>query len=159
MPPPAEVPSNAGPLRHLGGGLPPDQVPIGPVTEATDTWRLGANPDLVDWLWNDLASVLPGDARCLVAGGAAIVHPASGLLVAAALGTQYALRLSGRSLDDAIRAGYETRHEFRTVGRTIDLATEFGPGWVFGRFAAGERRWLADSTADAAAASESGANL
>lgn len=151
---PADVLANAAVLRYLGGGASPGDVSIQPVSVDTDRWRLGANPDLVDWMWDELAAGLPVDARCLVAGGAAIAHPSSGLLLGVALGTQYALRLSGPSLDAALAAGYETRHEFRSVGRTLDLAATFGPGWVFGRFESQERGWLADSVVDAAAAVE-----
>jgi hypothetical protein len=85
---------------------------------------------------------LPADCRFLVADTAALVEPESGLILAVALGTQYALRLTGEGLASALESGYETRHEFRTVGRTLDLAATFGPGWVFGRYDPPEAAWL-----------------
>lgn len=136
-------------LRYLGQGAQPVSVPVEPPPPGIDTWRLGAHPDLVERLWTALNAVLPTDSRYLVAGGAALVHPASGLILAVALGTQYALRLTGDGLAAALAAGYETSHEFRTVGRTLDLASTFGRGWVFGRHDSREGEWLAESYAAA----------
>lgn len=133
---------NEGVLRYLGHGADPSSVPIDRPGPETDTWRLGAHPDIVEQLWTRLNGALPVDARFLVADTAALVHPESGVVVAVALGTQYALRLAGDSLAKARDAGFETSHEFVTVARTLDLASTFGEGWVFGRHDPREPDWL-----------------
>jgi hypothetical protein len=140
---------NHGALRYLGQGLAPDAVPVAVPAPDVDTWHLGAHPDVVARLWEVLNAALPTDARCLVAGGAALVDPASGLILAAALGTRYALRLTGRPLAEALAAGLATVHLFSTVGRTLDLEETFGPGWVFGAWDDREAAWLAESHAGA----------
>ncbi|MGH2456502.1 MAG: hypothetical protein ACRDHD_09640 [Candidatus Limnocylindria bacterium] len=135
---------NHGALRYLGQGLPPEAVAAGPPPEDVDRWRLGAHPDVVEWLWERLNPALPADGRYLVAGGPALVAP-SGVLIAAGLGTQYALRLDGTALEEASAAGFSAVHTFRTVDRTLDLATTFGSGWRFGRFDEREPGWLVGS--------------
>ena len=114
-----------------------------------DTWRLGAHPDIVEHLWVRLNASLPTDGRFLVANTAALVDPDSGLVLAVALGTQYAVRLTGAGLSAAKDAGHATVHEFQTVGRTLDLGATFGPGWVFGRYDDREGDWLAETVAAA----------
>lgn len=139
---------NYGVLAYLGQGLPPERVRCEPPGPDVDTWRLGAHPDVVRRLWEQLNAALEGDGRVLVADTAALLDPRSGVIVAVALGTQYALRLSGEPLRAALDAGHETVHEFRTVGRTLDLAATFGPGWIFGRSDERELDWLRQSTMD-----------
>ncbi|HET6381397.1 MAG TPA: hypothetical protein VFH63_10280 [candidate division Zixibacteria bacterium] len=140
--------ANAGVLRYLGSGE-PHTVAVERPTPDTDTWHLGAHPDVVERLWVHLNGALPQDCRILLAGGAALAHPAMGLILALALGTQYAIRLTGTGLAEARRHGYATTHAFRTVNRTLDLHQAFGPGWVFGRHEPIEADWLRESYADA----------
>lgn len=145
---PLAHPDNEGVLRYLADDADPADpasVSLERPTAATDTWRLGAHPDVVERLWTHMNAAFPVDARHLIGGSAALVHPESGVILAVALGTQYALRLSGRGLAEAERLGYETSHTFRTVGRTLDLAATFGSGWVFGRHGAEESEWMAES--------------
>jgi len=92
-------------------------------------------------LWDGLNQALPVDARFLVFDGPALVHP-DGTILAAAIGTQYALRLLPPDTASAIAAGAEVAHHFQTVGTTLDLALTFGPEWVFGRFDEREAGWL-----------------
>jgi hypothetical protein len=136
---------NAGVLRYLAHGADPETAAFRRPGPEVDTWRLGAHPDIVEQLWTRLNAALPVDCRFLVADTAALVHPESGVILAVALGTQYALRLTGEALVAAQADGYETRHEFTTVGRTLDLDAAFGPGWVFGRNDEREGPWLAAS--------------
>jgi hypothetical protein len=142
---PHELPVNGGVLRYLGQGLDPAVVPVVRPGPDVDTWRLGAHPGVVARLWTDLNGALPADARFLVAGGAALVHPRVGVVLAAALGTSYALRLSGDGEREALSSGFATTHAFTTVGRVLDLAEAFGPGWVFGRFDDREPAWLVEA--------------
>lgn len=145
-----DLPRNAGLLRYLGRAD-AQRVPVARPSPDTDTWRLGAHPDIVQHLWERLNAALPADGRFLVADTAALVDPDSGLILAVALGTQYALRLTGEGLLRALEAGHETSHEFATVGRTLDLGAAFGPGWVFGRSDPREGEWLRETVAAAAA--------
>jgi hypothetical protein len=132
---------NAGALRYLAHGRPDAEGMFGPPTADLDRRHLGTHPSVVDRLWEELNQGLPADARWLVFDGPALVHP-GGTILAAAMGTQYALRLL---LDDraaAIAAGAEVVHHFQTVDTTLDLPTTFGPEWVFGRFDDREAAWL-----------------
>lgn len=137
--------ANEGVLRYLGRGSDPEGVVVERPPGDVDTWRLGAHPDIVEQLWTRLNAALASDARFLVADTAALVDPNTGLVLAVALGTQYAIRLTGAGLTAAEAAGYESIHEFRTVGRRLDLAAAFGPGWVFGRYDDREPGWLAET--------------
>ena len=135
-------PENAGPLRYLAHGRPAAEASSGPPGTDVDRRHLGALPAVVDRLWDALNSALPADARWLVFDGPALVHPASGIILAAAIGTQYALRLQPDDLEAAVATGAELVHTFRTVGTTLDLTATFGPDWVFGRFNEREPAWL-----------------
>jgi len=136
---------NAGPLRYLAHGRPIEEGGFGPPSDDVDRFHLGTHPDIVDRLWDELNAALPLDCRWLVFDGPALVNPASGLIMAAGMGTSYALRLRAEHAALAVAAGAELTHEFRTVGTRLDLPTTFGQGWVFGRYDAREGGWLAAS--------------
>jgi len=144
-----DLPENQGVLSYLGQGVEPRSVSVARPPEHVDTRRLGAHPDVVERLWTQLNGELPDDARYLVADTAALVHPRTGYVLAVALGTAYAIRLEGAALQEALSDGFGTVHEFTTVGRTLDLAATFGPGWVFGRYDEREGGWLAETVAAA----------
>src|SRR3989304_3319424 len=122
---------NAGVLRHLGHGRDPDEAGFGPPPPDVDRWHLGAHPDVVERLWGTLNGSLPADARWLVFDGPALVHPASGTILALALGTSYALRLQPGALAEAVAAGAELVHTYRSVDVTLNLPRAFGPGLAF----------------------------
>ncbi len=92
-----------------------------------------------------LNAALPADTRRLFAGGAALVEPESGLILAVALGTEYGIRLTGAGLIAAREAAFATVHTFRSVDRTLDIAATFGTGWVFGNHDPREGEWLAET--------------
>jgi hypothetical protein len=139
--PPLDLPDNAGALQYLAHGRSAAEAAFGPPPADVDRRHLGTHPTVVDRLWEDLNQALPMDARWLVFDGPALVHP-DGALLAAAIGTQYALRLLPGDRDAAIAAGAEVVHRFQTVGTTVDLSATFGPDWVFGRFDEREPGWL-----------------
>jgi hypothetical protein len=141
MLPALDLPENAGALRYLAHGRPASEATFGPAPADLDRHHLGTHPTVVDRLWEDLNQALPLDARWLVYDGPALVHP-DGAILAAAIGTQYALRLLPPDREAAIAAGAEVVHHFQTVGTTLDLAASFGPDWVFGRFDEREPAWL-----------------
>jgi hypothetical protein len=134
-------PENAGALHYLAHGRAAADAAFGPPGADLDTHHLGTHPTVVARLWDELNQALPVDARLLVFDGPALVHP-DGTILAAAIGTQYALRLLPADAAEAIGAGAEVVHHFQTVGTTLDLAATFGPEWVFGRFDEREAAWL-----------------
>ena len=138
-------PENAGALLYLAHGRPASEAAFGPPSPDVDRLHLGTLPRVVDWLWNALNPALPLDGRWLVFDGPALVHPGSGIILAAGVGTQYALRLRPADLAAAVAAGAERVHAFRTSGTTLDLAAVFGPDWVFGSFDDREPAWLRTS--------------
>ena len=136
-------PSNRGLLEYLGRNHPSQPPSLELVSDpATLSQRpTGSHPDIVDHLW-DLAASLPLDCRALVYGGAVLVAPSRGVIFAAALGTEYALRLPPAEFALARSAGAEVIHKFRTVDITLDLAERFGPHWLFGNFDRREPEWI-----------------
>ena len=138
-------PENAEALRYLAHGRSADEAYCGPPPDGVDRGHLGANPLIVDRVWDALNAGLPTDARWLVFDSPALVHPLSHVILAAVIGTQYALRLRADDHAEAVDAGGELIHRFRTVGTELDLPASFGAGWVFGRFDERELRWLRSS--------------
>ncbi len=135
-------PENAGALLYLAHGRPAAEAGFGPPPSDVDRRHLGSNPAVVDRLWDDLNAALPANARWLVFDSAALVHPVSGLILAAAVGTQYALRLLPEHRAVAVASGAEVVHTFKTVGTTLDLPATFGTDWVFGAWDDREPAWL-----------------
>jgi len=138
--PDATRPENAGVLRYLDRGGSTDEPD--PHPDQADRYHLGTHPDIVAHLWDTLAAALDGDARAVLRATPVLVDPASGVVVAVGIGTTYALRLTPEDAAAAMADGIATVHVYRTVGRTLDLAAEFGPGWVFGARHDDETAWL-----------------
>jgi hypothetical protein len=134
-------PENAGAMGYLAHGRSIAEAGFGPPPAEIDRHHLGTHPTIVERLWDALTEALPTDARWLVFDGPALVHPA-GIILAAGIGTQYALRLLPVDLAAAVEAGAELVHHFHTVGTELDLPASFGPDWVFGRFEQREAAWL-----------------
>lgn len=138
------LPANAGVLRYLRPrnerGLPlcaaPDEVAFDPYLS------LGSHPDVVERVWRELRADLPDEARCVVLGTPALADPSSGLVLAVALGTSYALRVEADDLGTALEAGAEQRHRYGRTGPTLDVSAAFGPSWIFGSFDRREPEWV-----------------
>ena len=135
-------PENAGALLYLAHGRPAAEAGFGPPSSDVDRRHLGSNPAVVDRLWDVLNAELPADGRWLVFDSPALVHPVSGIVLATAIGTQYALRLLPEHRAAAVAGNAELVHTFRTVGTTLDLLASFGPDWVFGAWDEREPAWL-----------------
>ena len=103
--------------------------------------RSGSHPEIVDHLWDTLASALPVECRALVCGRAVLVAPVRGIMFAVPLGTEYALRLPPAEFHQARSAGAKVVHHYSTVGVSLDLAERFGPHWLFGSFDRREPEW------------------
>ncbi len=142
MEPLLDHPRNAGALRYLAHGRDAVDAAFGPPGDDVDRHHLGTSPGVVGRLWEELNAALPSDARWLVFDAPALVHPESGLILVAAIGTQYALRLLPPDQAAAVAAGAERVHSFRSVGTTLDLEATFGSDWRFGRWDAREADWV-----------------
>ncbi|HET6779165.1 MAG TPA: hypothetical protein VFH26_09775 [Gemmatimonadales bacterium] len=136
-------PSNRGVLEYFGrnhSAQPPSFEPVADPL-ALRHRSSGSHPDIVEHLW-DLAAALPLESRALVYGRAVLVAPTRGVIFAAALGTEYGLRLPPDEFALARSAGAEVIHNYRTVDVLLDLAERFGPHWLFGNFDRREPEWI-----------------
>jgi len=134
-------PENAAVLRYLAHGRSADEAAFGPPSPDVDRHHLGTHPAVVERLWDELNAALPDDARQLVFDGPALVHP-NGTILAAAIGTQYGLRLLPEHRAAAVAGGAELVHVFRSVGSSLDLTATFGPEWIFGSRDEREPAWI-----------------
>lgn len=108
-----------------------------------DPYRgLGSHPDIVERIWDQLGAALPTEARVIVYGTPVLVHPESGVLLAVAHGTQYAIRVPEDLIDTALEAGCASTNTW-SDGSTTDIEREFGRGWLFGSYDDREGQWLA----------------
>jgi hypothetical protein len=142
-----EHPSNRGVLGYLArSGRRP--VLAAPGDHPDPYLRAGSHPDVVSRVWEELGPSVPDARRCLVHGTPALFLPVNGLVVAVALGTEYAVRLAPREQRLAIRSGATREHTFATAGSSLDLSTTFGSDWLFGSWRDEEAGWLAASVAE-----------
>jgi hypothetical protein len=141
-------PANERVFRYLAqrteakSGEQPVELPDDP--ERDYYLESGAHPDIVERLWDQLGKALPADSRALVFGVPALVHRASGIVLAFASGTQYALRLPESIVRARRPAGLKTVVEW-TGGGSTDIARECGQEWIFGSFDAAEAEWCAQA--------------
>jgi hypothetical protein len=135
---------NAGVLAYLGrdGHLP---VVAPPESHDDPYLRAGSHPDVVLRVWDEIGGSSPAAERCLLHGTPGLVHRQSGLVLAVALGTSYAVRLAPAELREALRAGASTEHHYTTVDITLNLPSTFGDGWVFGGWHRDEPTWCAST--------------
>ena len=115
---------------------------------------LTTHPDVLDRLWKVLGSRLPAASARFLHGVPALVQQRSGIVLAFGLGTAYALRLPPAELAAALASGASPVMRW-SGGRTTDLESDLGPGWVWGRFREPEPAWVEAAHA-AFAASEDG---
>lgn len=139
---PTKSPQNAKVLAHLCGAWPGEPVfawhreYVGKRNPYMDA---GCHPDIVERIWDQIGAALPSDCRCLVYGWPALMHPVSGAILALAMGTTYALRLTGPGLSAAFASGAKT--VVKGADGSTDIRAEYGPDWVFGSWATAEPDW------------------
>jgi len=134
-------PGNRRILEYLTARNPTATLLAPPESSTNPYYNLGSHPEIVERVWKVLAGSLPLDCRCIVHGTPALAHPATGMLLAFCLGTQYVLRLPPVQIEQAIRAGARTTTEW--AGHHItDTFKEFGDDWIFGKFLPAELGWL-----------------
>lgn len=104
--------------------------------------RLGAHPEVVQRIWDELGEGLPRDCRRVVYSTPALVHPESGTIFVLALGTGYGLRLPPPVVELATRRG--ARISVRYTDRDdMNTHRDLGRDWVLGAWLAAEPRWCA----------------
>jgi hypothetical protein len=100
----------------------------------------GSHPEIVERVWDQIASQLPVDCRRLVYGTPALVQPASDVIFAFCLGMTYCLRLTPALLEEALQRGLKTSTAW-SGGGTTNAARIFGADWVFGAWKPQELQW------------------
>ena len=124
--------------RKLGGSGAPVLLPCDGLPDPY--LQCGCHPDVVGRLWDQIGAALPADCRSLVYGNLALVHPASGVILAVGSGTTYILRIPSWLISDVIGSGAKVGMEF-IAGQEINLQQILGEGWVWGHFSPGEISW------------------
>jgi hypothetical protein len=102
--------------------------------------KLGAHPEAVQRIWDELGKRLPRDCRKVVYSSPALVHPENGTIFALALGTDYGLRLPPPLVEVAIRCGARSSVRY-TDGGDMDTHRDLGRDWVLGAWLTDETGW------------------
>ncbi len=145
--------ANEGVFRFLGdrpaakGSEPLVTLPDHPKRD--HYWEAGAHPEIVARLWDQLGENLPATSRALVFGSPGLVHHESGVVLAFALGTEYALRLPRSIWGERRPGGLRTVAKWSGGGST-DIECECGKDWIFGSYAANEIAWCEEAFRDCA---------
>jgi hypothetical protein len=136
-------PLNRGVLEYLKRSRPKRKAEwesVSPVRVKNPILGTNTHPETGVRLWSDLTVSLPVECRWIVLGTPALVHPETGILFGVAIGTEYFLRLTDADLEIALKAGASTERR-GSDGSTLDLVSEFGPGWIFGSWQLAELDW------------------
>ena len=125
--------------KHLGGS--PETL-LALAEEIQRPYEsLGAHPDLVARLWDELQARLPVDCRMIFCSAPALIHPATAVVFGFASGTHsYALRLPEREREAAVQAGATRVKHYPGRQPSFDLS-EVGPEWVFCGWLPAEDEW------------------
>lgn len=130
----SDDPRNVAVLAFLASSerLPGYVVSAAPAS--VDRYQLGAHPDLVEFLWEQLDAGLPTRCAWVVHGRAALVRRSSGIVFGLALGTHGV----------AVRVTPERRATLGHGSTPAAAPAALGPDWVLAPFgAAGTRLALA----------------
>lgn len=137
-------PANAPVLQTLRAAN-PDGKPLARPEEVNDPYfECGSHPDIVERVWERVGKWLPEQARCILFGTPVLVQPASGVVLAACMGSSYMLRVPAARLGTALTSGFRQTHTWKR-GDVTDLTTEFGSDWVFGAFEDAEVDWCQEA--------------
>ena len=143
-----DVPQNAMVLAYLTRPGRAKRVPLPMIVrpeEVEDPYRkLGAHPEIVGRVWDQLGASLPKDCRRVVHSTPVLLHPESGTIFVLALGTGYGLRLPPPLVQVAISRGARTSVRY-TYGGDMNTPRDLGPEWVLGAWLADEPEWCADA--------------
>jgi hypothetical protein len=130
---------NEGVIRYLRRGN-AAEFDRSPRPEGRDYWEAGSHPDVVERVWDQLGRGLPVESKRVVCGSPALVHPPSKVLIAVAMGTQYAVRLPASVLQAGGPATVRTTNIW-SDGTRMDIRAEFGADWIFGSYSPDEETW------------------
>ena len=101
---------------------------------------LGAHPEVVQRIWDELGKALQQDCRSVIHSTPALAHPGNGTIFAVALGTGYGLRLPPSLVKSAVRRGARISVQY-TDGDDMNTHRDLGPDWVLGAWLADEPGW------------------
>jgi hypothetical protein len=139
-----DVPQNSMVLAYLTRPGRPNPVPLPPVVrpeEVADPYtRLGAHPEVVRRIWDELGSSFPRICRSVVHSAPVLLHPETGTIFVLALGTGYGLRLPPPLIQIAISRGARTSVRY-TDGDEMNARRDLGHDWVLGAWLAAEPKW------------------
>jgi hypothetical protein len=136
-------PLNRGALEYLKKSRPERKAEwesISPLSVKNPILGTNTRRSIGVRLWSDLAASLPVECRWIVLGTPALVHPETGVLFGVSIGNQYFLRLTDADMASALKAEASTEDGL-SDRRTPEMASELGPGWVFGSWQLAELAW------------------
>lgn len=136
-------PLNKGVLEYLKRSRPKRKAEwesVSPLSVKNPILETNTHPTIGGRLWSDLTVSLPVECRWIVLGTPALVHPGTGILFGVAIGNQYFLRLTDADMESALKAEASTEDGL-SDRRTPEMASELGPGWVFGSWQLAELAW------------------
>jgi hypothetical protein len=136
-------PLNRGVLDYLRRSRPKRKAGlenVSPASVKNPLTKTETHPEVGERLWDELAASLPVDCRWIVCGAPTLVHPQAGVVFGVAIGMAYCLCLTDADMERALKAGASTETRWSN-GSTLDLASQFGPGWVFGSWQQAELEW------------------
>ena len=140
---PLTSPGNQRPLAFLAARGPGAVALQGLDDMANRYVRCGCHPDIVERIWDVIGRALNMDARRIVYGTPCLVLPRSLLIIAEAVGTQYAVRVPARVTTSKDFTPRNTRAAWSS-GDTMDTTASLGADWVFGAWSADEVQWALD---------------
>ena len=135
-------PMNRRLIEYLttGSGSPGAECALPSDFEDPYRW-LGSHPDVVERLWDQLGGALGADCNRVVYSRPALVCPASGLVLALAMGTTYALRIHARDQPEAVELGFVQEYTYSTSPEPLRLKEICGSDWYFGCYHDREVAW------------------
>jgi hypothetical protein len=143
-----DIPRNSIVLAYLTRRVHRNHVPPPTVMrpgEVEDPYtRLGAHPEVVQRIWDELGGSLPRDCRSVVHSTPVLLHPENGTIFVLALGTGYGLRLPPPLIEVAISRGARISVQY-TYGGDMNTHRDLGPDWVLGAWLAAETKWCAQA--------------
>lgn len=137
------IPANSGVIKYLlrekakAKKSPPIALPDSVKNPYSGA---GSHPDIVQQVWDVLGAGLPLNCRFMVYGTPALVQPESGIILAVAIGTQYALRVPIKKVQEALKAGARLEIEW-SFGGVFNVQNEFGADWVLGGYSQTQVKW------------------
>lgn len=141
-------PANAALVRYFERSSPKVDEAV-PRPDKAEYLYAGSHPDVVERVWDRLGQALPPEARRVVLGTPALLHPGSKIVLVVAMGTQYAIRLPAAVRATGLPVGIRTETVWGG-GVRMSLTEDFGPEWVFGGYDAREMDWVRQAFDEAA---------